>query len=125
MKRNPIRTIGAVLTSGVGVVLVLAGILKLIGVGAEDMVEGLKKANLVQYQTLISLTAIVCGLLLLVPPTWRFGFLMATAYWGAAIVAHLTYDDWSGTLMPIGFLSVMWIGGWLRGIHGVPERRFE
>ena len=105
--------------------MVLAGVLKLVGVGAEDMVEGLKKASLDQHQTLISLTAIVCGLLLLVPASWRFGFLMATAYWGAAILAHLTYDDWGGTLMPIGFLSIMLVGGWLRGIHGVPEPRFE
>ena len=114
---------GVILTSLVGVVLVLAGMLKLLNVGAEDRVEGLSKAHLSQHRTLISFTAILCGVLLLVPFTWQFGFLMATAYWGGAIVVHLTYDD--SVLMPAVFLALMWVGGWLRGIHGIRQPEFE
>ena len=59
--------VGRVLVGGIGIVLMLAGVLKLLNVGAEDMLEGLAKANLLQHKTLISVTAIVCGGLLLLP----------------------------------------------------------
>lgn len=97
----------------VAVVLILAGVLKLAGTGAEDMVEGLEKAHLVQHLQLISFTAIVCGTLLLIPVTREIGILMSTAYWGGAIVAHLTYND--SVLMPASFLTLLWAGVCLRG----------
>ena len=99
---------GKILTGLVAVVLVLAGVLKLINVGAEDMVEGLKKAHLDQHQTLISVTAIACGILLLVPLTRRIGWLMASAYWGGAIVAHMTYND--SVIMPASFMAMLCAG---------------
>jgi len=99
---------GRILTNLVAVVLVLAGVLKLINVGAEDMVEGLQKAHLDQYQMQISLLAIACGILMLTPVTRRFGWLMACAYWGGAIVAHMTYDD--AIVMPAGFMATLCIG---------------
>ena len=92
----------------VAVVLILAGILKLVNFGAEDMVEGLKKANLIQHQQLISVIAIACGILLLLPITRKLGWLMSTAYWGGAIVAHMTYND--AVIMPAAFLALLWIG---------------
>jgi hypothetical protein len=95
----------------VALVLILAGALKLAELGAEDMVEGLKKASLIQHVTLISVTAIVCGMLLLIPQTAALGLLMSTAYWGGAIVAHLTYND--SVMMPAVFLSLLWAGHWL------------
>ena len=103
-----IQLAGRVLIGTNGVVLVLAGVLKLLDVGAEDMVEGLSKASLLQHKTLISVTAIVCGGLLLLPRIWPIGVLMSTAYWGGAIVAHLTYND--SVIMPAIFLAVLWIG---------------
>jgi len=111
MKDSHLLLTGRVLTGLVAVVLILAGVLKLLNVGVEDMVEGLKKANLVQHQTLISVTAIVCGLLLLIPYTQRFGCWMATSYWGGAIVAHLTYND--SVAMPASFLGMLWVGVFL------------
>lgn len=102
------RIAGRVVVSLVGVVLILAGLLKFLNLGAEDMLEGLEKASLLQHRTLISSTAIVCGVLLLLPPVWKFGLLMASSYWGGAIVAHLTYND--SVLMPAVFLIVMWLG---------------
>ena len=96
----------------IAIVLLLAGILKLANVGAKDMVEGLEKAHLLQHRTLISVTAISCGALLLIPFTRLLGFLAATAYWGGAIVAHLSYND--SALMPAVFLGFMWLAGWFR-----------
>ena len=107
-KSQYVEIAGRVLVGTVGIVLVLAGVLKLVGVGAEDMVEGLAKANLIQHKTLISVTAIVCGGLLLLPRIWPVGVLMATAYWGGAIVAHLTYND--SVIMPAVFLALLWFG---------------
>ena len=102
------KLVGRILVGLVAVVLILAGALKLVNVGADDMVEGLEKAQLIQHKTLISVTAIACGTLLLIPLTRCFGLLMATAYWGGAIVAHLTYND--SVVMPAAFLAVLWIG---------------
>jgi hypothetical protein len=92
----------------VAFILVLAGSLKIANVGAEDMLEGLEKAQLIQHKTLISITAIFSGILLLIPFTRWFGVLMATAYWGGAIVAHLTYND--AIALPAAFLVVLWMG---------------
>ena len=100
--------IGWGITGVVGSILILAGALKLANLGADDMLEGLSKANLIQHKTLISVTAIVCGVLLLIPKTYPFGLLMTTAYWGGAIVAHLTYND--SVLMPAAFLVMTWVG---------------
>ena len=97
-----------ILVGVVGVVLILAGALKLIGIGAEDMVEGLEKARLIQHVSVISLTAIACGVLLLLPVTRKAGILAASAYWGGAIVAHMTYDD--SVIMPACFQAILWIG---------------
>ncbi len=108
---------GQVLVGAVAIVLVLAGVLKLVNVGAEDMVEGLAKANLLQHKTLISVTAIVCGALLLLPRIWPLGVLMSTAYWGGAIVAHLTYND--SVAMPAVFLALLWLG------VGIRARRYQ
>ncbi len=105
------RVAGRYMVRTVALVLILAGGLKLAGLGAEDMVEGLKKAQLIQHLTLISVTAVVCGSLLLIPGTRTLGLLMSSAYWGGAIVAHLTYND--SVLMPAGILTMLWIGHWL------------
>ena len=113
MNSQALARTGRIIVGLVGVVLILAGVLKLANLGAEDMIEGLTKANLIQHKTLISLTAIVCGVLLLIPQTFRIGVLTSTAYWGGAIVAHLTYND--SVLMPAAFLGLMWIGCWLYG----------
>jgi hypothetical protein len=105
------RTTGRYILRAVAIALILAGGLKLLNYGAEDMIEGLQKANLIQHVTLISVTAIVCGILLLIPRTAIFGLLMSSAYWGGAIVAHLTYDD--SIVMPGSFLGLLWVGHWL------------
>ena len=93
MKKSKTKIISNILIGVVAVVLILAGTLKLGGIGAEDMVEGLEKARLIQHLTLVSILSIACGILLLIPMTKRLGFLMASSYWGGAIVAHLTYND--------------------------------
>ena len=106
------QVIGTNLTLLIGVVLILAGVLKLFQLGDEDMIEGLKKAHLIQHLTLISIAAIASGILLLIPFTRTLGFLMATAYWGGAIVAHLTYND--SVVMPATFLGIMWVSEFYR-----------
>ncbi|MEM9943198.1 MAG: hypothetical protein AAF939_16665 [Planctomycetota bacterium] len=103
-----LRIASRVLIYLVAVVLILAGSLKLIGVGADDMVEGLEKARLIQHLSLISIIAIVCGILLILPLTRKLGVLMASSYWGGAIVAHLTYND--SVVMPATFVIMLWSG---------------
>ena len=112
MKKSRTLIVSNILTGAVAIVLILAGTLKLIGVGAEDMVEGLEKARLIQHLSSISIAAIVCGILLLIPITKRFGFLTASSYWGGAIVAHLTYND--SFALPVAFLAILWLGIFLQ-----------
>ncbi len=106
-----LHRIGRTLIYIVAIVLILAGSLKLIGIGADDMLEGLKKARLDGYRIPISLLSISCGLLLIIRPIWKLGLLMSSAYWGGAMVAHLTYDD--SFLMPATFLGLLWLGALL------------
>lgn len=113
MNRKVLRLLSTVAIAIVGIVLILAGSLKLIGVGADDMIEGLEKARLIQHVSLISVTAIVCGFALLIPQTRPAGLFLATAYWGGAIVAHLTYND--SFAMPATFLGILWLGIFLNG----------
>ena len=120
-KNRLFKIAGHVLICLVGVVLILAGALKIINVGADDMLEGLANARLMQHKTLISVTAIVCGLLLLVPRIWPLGVLMATAYWGGAIVAHMTYND--SVIMPASFLGLLWVGVGLATLGTSASRR--
>lgn len=122
MKTKLAGVVGKTLVRLVGVVLILAGTLKLIGVGAEDMVQGLEKAGLIQHVNLISMIAIVCGLLLLVPRTRMIGLLMSSAYWGGAIVAHLSYND--SIVMPAIFQSILWLG-WFLSDRSVDIRASE
>ena len=111
IQKPVIRLIGRSLLTIVAIVLILAGVLKIGNVGADDMLQGFEKASLLQHRTLISAAAIVCGLLLLIPQVWQFGLLMASSYWGGAIVAHLTYND--SVIMPAVFLIIMWLGAGL------------
>ena len=90
MKKSKTKIISNILIGVVAVVLILAGTLKLGGIGAEDMVQGLEKARLIQHLTLVSILSIACGILLLIPMTKRLGFLMASSYWGGAIKHRTT-----------------------------------
>ena len=93
-----------------GTILFLAGFLKLINFGAEEMIEGLENANLLKYRIPISVLSVFIGILLVMPKLSTIGILFATAYWGGAIVAHLTYDD--SFLMPAVFLGFIWVGAY-------------
>ena len=102
-----------------GTILFLAGFLKLINVGAEDMIEGLDKAGLLKLRFPISVISIFCGVLLIIPKSSIVGVLSASAYWGGAIVAHLTYDD--SFAMPAAFLSIMWSGWFFLHISNLKQ----
>ena len=104
------KSIGRSILIFSGTILFLAGFLKLINVGAEEMIEGLENANLLKYRIPISILSVFCGILLVVPKLSTIGILFATAYWGGAIVAHLTYDD--SFLMPAVFLGIIWVGAY-------------
>ena len=107
---SKIKLIGKSVLIFSGIILFLAGFLKLINVGAEDMIEGLENANLLKYRIPISILSIFCGILLVVPKLSVIGIFFATAYWGGAIVAHLTYDD--SFFMPAVFLGIIWVGAY-------------
>lgn len=113
MTAAKLRTIaGWVLISLVGAILILAGAAKLFGLAPVDVVETLTKAHLIDYAKLIGARAMVTGVLLMVPATSSVGLLFASAYWGGAIVTHLTIGD--SFLPPAILLVATWVGSGLR-----------
>ncbi len=120
--------IGWVLVSLVAISLILAGAGKVFGFAPEDVTKGLEEANLKDDQILIGIGGMMTGLLLLIPKTASLGLLLASSYWGGAIVAHMVRDD--SYAMPAGFLLATWIGAcfrdrWLLGGRRAPNHPAE
>ena len=62
--------------------------------------------------TIIAILEIVSAVLFLVRPLRAAGFLMASAYMGGAIAAHMGHGE--PVIQPAFVLAVLWLGGWLR-----------
>lgn len=106
------RIVGWVLVCLVGAILVFAGAGKAFGFAPPDVVEGLEKAGLLDWMQIIGGGAMLTGLLLIVPRTSSLGVLLASSYWGGAIVAHMVQPD--TILVPSVFLVMTWVGAALR-----------
>ena len=62
--------------------------------------------------TIIAVLEIVSAVLFLVRPFRPAGLLMASAYMGGAIAAHLGHGE--SVVQPASVLAVLWLGAWLR-----------
>ena len=107
-QRTTTELIGRGLLGLVGLVLVAAGAAKATGLAPAAMTEPLARANLADWQTVIGCGAVVTGLLLWVPVTVRLGSLLSAAYWGGAIVTHMTLDE---PFVPPAALLAMTLAG--------------
>ncbi len=107
------KVAGWVLVSLVSAMLALAGASKLFGFAPHEMVEALTKAGNGDRIPLIGAGALVTGLLLFIPRTASLGVLLASSYWGGAILFHFVAG---GSFLPAAVLLVMtWVGTALRG----------
>lgn len=107
------KVAGWVLVSLVSAVLAFAGAGKLFGFAPPEIVEALTKAGIGDRIPLIGTGALVTGLLLFIPRTASLGVLLASSYWGGAILFHFVAG---GSFLPPAVLLVMtWAGTALRG----------
>lgn len=79
--------------------------------GAEPVKSGLTAAGLGSWITLIALIELIAVTLLLVPKTFKIGFLLINGYLGGAICMEL-----AGGQFPVAavLLAVIWVGVGLR-----------
>lgn len=104
--------IGWILVALVSGILMFAGAAKVFGVAPAKVVKTLEKANLDDDKILIGCGAMLTGLLLLIPRTSSLGVLLASSYWGGAIVAHMANDE--AFIPPAVLLILTWVGASLR-----------
>jgi len=107
-----------VLVSGV---MLLAGSGKVFGFAPEEVVKGLEESRLSDQIMLIGIAEMVSAILLLVPRTWSIGILLTSAFWGGAIVSHMTKND--SYLVPAVLLAMTWAGTFLRSPEALASFR--
>jgi hypothetical protein len=64
--------------------------------------------------TLVASLELLSALLFLLPVTRSIGVPFASAFLGGAIAAHVRAGEFAGALWPALFMSVCWMGAWLR-----------
>jgi hypothetical protein len=64
--------------------------------------------------TLVASLELLSALLFLFPITRSIGLLFASAFLGGAIATHVQAGEYAGALAPSLFMSVCWVGAWLR-----------
>jgi hypothetical protein len=96
----------------VGGLMLMAGAGKVFGFAPEEIVTKLRESGLGEETRLIGLGEMATGLLLILPRTAAPGVLLASSFWGGAIVFHMTRGE------PYVFQSILllmaWVGAWLR-----------
>ncbi len=107
------RITGWVLHGLIGALLLFAGAGKAFKL-VPEMVEGLQKAGLGDYTTLIGGGALATAILLLIPRTMSIGLLLACSYWGGAILSHMMQHDNGEVVLISVFLAMTWAGAFLR-----------
>lgn len=104
---------GWVLVSLVSAALAFAGVGKAFGFAPQEVVEAMTKAGIADRMPLIGAGALVTSLLLFFPRTASLGVLLASSYWGGAILFHFVAGD--SFLPPAVLLVMTWTGTALRG----------
>lgn len=107
------KVAGWVLVSLVSAALAFAGAGKAFGFAPPEVVEALTKAGIADRMPLIGAGALATSLLLFFPRTASLGVLLASSYWGGAILFHLVAGD--SFLPPAVLLVMTWSGTALRG----------
>lgn len=100
--------IGYALLAGVAVVMLGSAAANLAGkspVAAKQIIE---KAGLQRWSRIVSIGSIVTAVCLFVPALQPAGVLLASSFWGGAIVTHMVTG--SSFLIQSVFLLTVWVG---------------
>ncbi len=104
---------GWILILAVVAMLGMAGAGKFFGSAPPEVVAAMTKAGIAERMQLIGAGALLTSVLLLIPQTASLGVLLASAYWGGAILMHFVLGDSFTT--PAVLLVMTWAGCALRG----------
>ena len=97
--------VGWTLTVLMGIFLTISGLFTIIG--NEKMNFIFQSANISDYQITVGIGKIISSILLIIPQTFIIGILLFSAFWGGAIVTHMSIGD------PIIVQSVLLIITWI------------
>ena len=89
--------------------------------GSADVVTLLSSNGLKDWIMIIGLGELASIILFIIPKTMRFGALMLSAYFGGAIMFHMTHPGPDVEAQQFGgaaaFLIFVWATAWVRGLN--------
>jgi uncharacterized membrane protein YphA (DoxX/SURF4 family) len=80
--------------------------------GGEEVVKMFTDGGINDWRTIIGIGEIISAILFAVPATQRFGTWLLSAYFGGAIMFHMTTGE--SILVPTAFLCIIWVLSILR-----------
>ncbi|MEL6639594.1 MAG: DoxX family protein [Bacteroidota bacterium] len=109
------KNIGMGLAALLGVALLASAASKITGGATEELASN----NIGDWTLIIGLGELASLVFFLIPRTMRFGALLLSAYFGGAIMFHMTHTDplKQSFMGPTVFLVVIWVIAWLRGLE--------
>lgn len=107
-----LRITGLVLHLLIGGLMVASGSAKVFGLLPEEAKQEMAGSGIGENLLLIGSGELASALLLIIPRTLSLGVLLVSGFWGGAICLHLSQGE--SYVFQSAFLSVTWIGAWLR-----------
>lgn len=105
------RIISIVLTSLIGVMLVIGGVMKLLKAEPESILDQLAKYGYIDYLPYIGVVSLLAGGLLLYPKTSNIGFLLGSCYFAGATALEISGKQ---PLVAPVLIMILWVGMFLR-----------
>lgn len=105
------RIISIVLTSLIGFMLVLGGVMKLAKAEPTEILKQIDKYGYTDYLSYIGVISLLSGALLLYPKTSKIGFLLGSCYFAGATALEISGKQ--PLIAPV-FIIILWIGMFLR-----------
>ncbi|MFD2603323.1 hypothetical protein [Flavobacterium suzhouense] len=105
------RIVSIVLTSLIGVMLVIGGVMKILRAEPESILDQLAKYGYIDYLPYIGVGSLLAGGLLLYPKTSNVGFLLGSCYFAGATALEISGKQ---PLVAPVLIMILWIGMFLR-----------
>ena len=113
MKKYLTRTnLGWLLTGMLTFALVMSAFGKLSG--SQEMIDMFTGHGIADWLTIIGIGELISVLLFVYPKTKTLGTLLLSAYFGGAIMVHMSHGE--PFVGPAVFLVVIWVTAWVRGM---------
>ena len=100
--------VGSIIIWLIGLFLIFSAVGKFIA--PVEIIDAFTKWRLLDYILFIGITELLIGVCLLIPRTSKLGFFLSCAYFGGAIVIHLSVHEVALILVPAAILFLLSIG---------------